>query len=238
MSWYTTGSENAEKMAASSQNRRTRNFFTRENETATIRFLKPLNESFNYKRAFVKKAKGNKLFTSPGLLPDPFVSAGYTLQPAFAWPIIDRRVLEFNDRVTGESRKVGPRVLYFADGPRTRKQLLAFEREVLNAVNEDREQDGEEPLTLEQFNITDYDIRAQKPKDSPWIFTAKKARPLSEEDKELVEKYTFDLSEELKPLPIEQIKNILGTTESEEDEDETPTAYSYSDEEEDVIKFS
>lgn len=238
MSWYSTGAAEAEKMAASSQNRRTRNFFTREGETATIRFLKPASESFNYKRAFVKKAQGNKLFTSPGVLPDPFVQAGYQLQPAFAWHIIDRRVLEFNDRTTGESRTVGPRILYFADGPRARKQLLAFEQEVLNGVNEDRETDGADPLLLGDFNLTSYDIRVQKPKGSPWIFTAKKPRPLSDGDKELIEKYTFDLAEELKPLPLPQIQNILGTTETKIEEEDEPAVYSYSDEDEDTIKFS
>lgn len=239
MSWYSTGAVEAEKMAMSAQNRRTRNFYTKPGETATIRFLKPAEQSFNYKRSFVPYTQGQKLFTSPGVSPDPFVEAGLSLQAAFAWHIIDRRVLEFPDRVTGETRRVGPRVLYFADGSRTRKQLLAFEKETLNSVNEDREAEGQSPLTLEEFNITSYDIRVQKPKDSPWILTAKKPRPLSDADNELVEKYYFELHEELAPLPVEQIKAIVSRDKApQKEDDEEVTAYSYSDDEDDQIKFN
>lgn len=235
MSWYSTGSENAERMAASVSVRRTRNFFTKPGETATIRFLSPASESFNYKRAFVKWAKGDKLLTSPQTIPDPFLEAGLQLQAAFAWLIIDRRTIEFDDRQTGEKRTIGPRILYFADGSRTRKQLIAFEKEMLNQHNEELEEEGRDPVTLSQFNLTSYDLKASKEKGAPWNFVAKRPKELSEGDKELVEKYKFNLVEELAPLPKHDLDALLKHRAQEPEEDET-TLYSY-DTEEDTISF-
>lgn len=241
MSWYSEGNEAAEQMAASTGNRRTRNFFlTDKDNGAVIRFLAPARESFNYKRAFVKWAKGQKLLTSPGTVPDPFVEAGLSLQAAFAWKVIDRRVIEFKDGTTGEDRKVGPRVLFFADGLRTRKQLLAFEREMLAQENEEREENGKEPLTLEEFNLTSYDIKVNKEPKAPWNFVAKRPKALSPADKELVEKADFELQEELKPLELAELNALLRggatapATVEEEDEKETP--YSY-DDEDDTVTF-
>lgn len=241
MSWYSTGHEEAEKLAQSTFTRRTRNFFTREGESARIRFLKPASQSFNYKRSFVSWAKGQKLLTSPDTVPDPFVERGLPLQAAFAWPIIDKRIIEIEDRESGQTKKIGPRILYFADGQRTRKQLVAFEKDVLAAINEEREEEGQKPLTLEEFNLTHYDLRVSKEKKAPWNFVAVKPKPLSKEDKELIENNPIDLKEELKPLPPAELKALLGQNSSQssssEVEDETET-YSYSDEEEDTVKFS
>jgi hypothetical protein len=241
MSWYTVGQEAADALAASqSQFRRTKNFFTRQDqgESAVIRFLSPAKDSFNYKRAFVKWAKGQKTFTSPQTVPDPFVEAGLQLQAAFAWKVIDRRVIEFDDKTTGEKKKIGPRVLYFADGQRTRKQLLAFEKQILEDENEARAEDGKDPLGLQDFNLTSYDLTVKKEKGAPWIFTAKRPRKLSKEDQELVEKNDFDLKEELAPLETPVLKALLGSPESVVEEKETETSYSYEDDGDDTIKFS
>lgn len=237
MSWYSTGAAEAEKLAQTTQNRRTRNFFTKSGESARIRFLKPATESFNYKRAFVPWAKGQKLLTSPDSVPDPFVERGLSLQAAFAWPIIDRRIFEFTDD-SGEEKKVGPRMLFFADGQRTRKQLVAFEREMLANVNEEREEEGQEPLTLEEFNLTSYDIKASKEKKAPWNFVAMRAKPLSNEDKELIEKHSINLQEELKPLPAPELKALLVQTSVEgETSTSSEETYSYSDDDDDTVSF-
>ena len=56
-------------------------------------------------------------------------------------------------------------------------------------------------------------MQAKKDKGSPWMFNAVrggKVKSLSEEDLELVEKYSFDLAEELKPLDVPAIKSLLG----------------------------
>lgn len=236
MSWYTEGHVEAERVAASTQQRRVKNFFTKSGESARIRFLKPARDSFNYKRVFIKWAKGQKLFTSPGEVDDPFVKAGMQLQASFAWPIIDRRVFEFTDQTTNEEKKVGPRLLFFADGQRTRKQLLAFEKEVLAMHNEELEEEGKDPVTLDQFNLTSYDIKVSKEKGAPWNFVAMKAKPLSSDDKELLEKQSISLEEELRPLPNAELNALLNNSESPASEDETE--YSYSDDDEDTIAFS
>jgi len=238
MSWYSTGADAAEKLTASSGGRRRANFYVQDGESARIRFLKPAAESFNYKRCFVKWAKGEKMLTSPDTTPDPFVERGLPLQASFAWPIIDRRVIEFSDQTTGEKKKIGPRVLYFADGSRTLKQLKAFEREMLNAVNEEREEDGKDALTLDEFNLTHYDLKVSKPKGAPWNFVQMRPKELSDKDNELVEKANLDLNGHdwlaniLKPLPLEELKSILGSSDEEEESSEDET-YSYSDDEED-----
>lgn len=243
MSWYSTGHEDAERLAASTVTRRTRNFFTKPGESARIRFLRPATESFNYKRAFVPWAKGQKLLTSPDTVPDPFVERGLSLQAAFAWPIIDRRTFEIEDRDTGEKKEIGPRILYFADGQRTRKQLVAFEREMLATINEDREEEGKEPFTLAEFNLTSYDIKASKEKRAPWNFVAVTPKPLSDVDKEMMEKGAIDLREELKPLPEADLKSLLSqgdtslSSAAADTEDESET-YSYSDDDDDTISFS
>lgn len=243
-SWYSVGAQEADKLAASTQTRRTRNFFTKAGEIATIRFLKPANESFNYRRSFVSWAKGQKLLTSPGTQPDPFVERGLSLQAAYAWPIIDRRIFEFEDNDTGEQRKSGPRILFFADGTRTRKQLQNFEKQMLQDYNEEREENGEEPVTLAEYNLTSYDIRCSKEQKAPWNFTAKRPKSLSKEDKDLVEKAEIDLSthewlaKELAPLPVAELRALLGGQKPEVDEsDSAGEAYSYSDDEEDTVKF-
>lgn len=245
MSWYSEGAEAAEQLAKSTnQVRRTKNFFTKPGESAIVRFLSPASESFNYKRAFVKWAKGEKMLTSPQTVPDPFVEAGLSLQAAFAWKVIDRRILKFKDQQTGEEKEVGPRVLYFADGQRTRKQLIAFEREMLESVNEERAEDGKEPLTLDQFNLTSYDLKVSKEKGAPWNFVAKRPKALSKADEELIEKYDFNLAEDLKPLESAELRGLLkgagaaeGNGASSSDDEEETVAYSYSDDEDDTIKF-
>lgn len=243
MSWYSTGAEAADEVAASVVNKKRRNFFTdqKKGEKATVRFLTGATESFNYKRAFVNRAKGEKMLTSPGTIPDPFIEVGLTLQAAFAWPIIDRRIIEFKDQQTGEEKKVGPRVLYFADGRRTQKQLVAFERDQLEMLNEERAEENLEPLTLEQYNLTSYDVLVSKSKGAPWNFTAKKARGLSTEDKKLIEDQPIDLEEELKPLPTAELKAVLSgqaaAAATEDNEEPTTYAYDTSDEEDETIKF-
>lgn len=242
MSWYSTGAQAADEMAASTVSRRRRNFYTKPGEGAVIRFLSPATKGFNYKRCFVKWAKGEKMLTSPGGAPDPFEAAGLQLQVSTAWLILDRRVLKFNDKQTGEEKEIGPRVLYFADGTRTRKQLQAFEQEMLAQENEERSENGLELLTLEQFNLTSYDLKASKETKAPWNFVAKRPKPLSKADQEIIEKGSFDLMEELKPLPLPEIQAILKghgpAADVDEDDDETTTgSYSYSDDDDDTIKF-
>lgn len=240
MSWYSVGAENAEKLVQSApKRRRTKNFFTRPGESAVIRFLSPASQSFNYKRAFVPWAKGQKLYTSPGVSPDPFVEAGLQLQTSFAWLILDRRVLQWKDPVTGEDKETGPRILYFADGITVRKQLLSLEKEVLANVNEERQEEGKDPLSPEEHNLTSYDIKVVKEKGSPWNFFPRKEKPLSAEDKALIKEYSFDLAEELKPYPQDELKALLrngnGNGVPSDNEDEG-IAYSY-DSEDDTIKF-
>lgn len=238
MSWFSTGAVAADQVAASMVTKRRRNFFTKPGERAVLRFLSPATESFNYKRSFVKWAKGEKMLTSPQTVPDPFVEAGLQLQAAFAWLVIDRRILEFKDQSTGEEKKIGPRIQYFADGQRTRKQLLAFEKDMLASVNEEREEDGKEPLTLEEFNLTSYDIAVSKDAKAPWNFTAKRPKELSKADRELVEKNSFELLEELKPLPVQELKSILGGGSSETEVASEGVVYSYGDDDDDTISFS
>lgn len=260
MSWYSTGNIAAEQLAASSSSsRRSRNFFTKEGESAVIRFLKPAAESFNYKRAFVKWAKGEKMLTSPGVAPDPFVEAGLSLQVSYAWPVIDRRVLEFDDKETGEKKSVGPRVMYFADGVRTRKQLVAFEKEMCAQANEELVDEGKEPKYVvqfqldkegniipehkdkEEFNLTHYDLKVSKEKKAPWNFVAKRPKKVSKDDEALVEKYAIDLMEELKPRPLPELVGILKgqaqQTSNGDSADEDVPEYSYSSDEDDTIKF-
>lgn len=254
MSWFSTGAEAADQVAASMITKRRRNFFTKAGESAVIRFLSPATQSFNYKRAFVKWAKGEKMLTSPQTVPDPFVEAGLQLQAAFAWVILDRRILEIKDQTTGETKEIGPRVLYFADGQRTRKQLIAFEKEMLISENEDRAENGLEPLTAEEFNLTSYDLKVSKDAKAPWNFVAKRAKELSAKDKELVEKAGDGqdllnvevqknwLMEELKPLPMPELNALLKGAATQQangavDDDDATTAYSYSSDNDDTIKF-
>lgn len=240
MSWYSTGEVEALKLEASGQNRRARrNFFVTKDETATIRFTRPAAESFNYRRVFVKWAQGNKLYTVQDSTLPLVKQAGLQLQASFAWPIIDRRIITLNDRVTGEERSFGPRMMVFADGTKTRKQLLAFEKEQLNLYNEERQEEGLEPVTLEEYNLTSYDVRVSKAQGSPWLFTAKKPKPLSEADLELIEKQNLSLEEELAPLAPIELGAVLGTNKAHEvDEEEETTEYSYSDEEDGTLSFS
>lgn len=240
--WFTQGFDEAEKMAqsVSSGRRKSRNFWLKAGEEAVIRFLKPASDSFNYKRAFVPWAKGQKLFTSPGSVPDPLAEAGLQLQAAFAWPILDRRIIEFEDKSTGETKKVGPRVLFFADGQMTRKALLALENTVRKDVNEERAEEGEEPLTEQDLNITHFDIRISKA-EKGWNLAAIRGgrpKPLSEDDKETIEKYSFDLLEELEPLPIDQLRAVVARTDQNAvATGEKEAAYSYGDDKSDEPEF-
>lgn len=254
MSWFSTGAEAADQVAASMITKRRKNFFTKAGESAVIRFLSPATQSFNYKRSFVKWAKGEKMLTSPQTVPDPFVEAGLQLQAAFAWVILDRRVLEIKDQTSGETKEIGPRVLYFADGQRTRKQLIAFEKEMLISENEDRAENGLEPLSPEEFNLTSYDLKVSKDSKAPWNFVAKRPKELSAKDKELIEKAGDGqdllnlevqhhwLLEELKPLPMAELLGVLkgagAGVNASDDSDDATTAYSYSSDEEDTIKFA
>lgn len=245
MNWYSTGSAEAEKLAASTQTRRTRNFFTKPGESARIRFLKPAAASFNYKRAFVTWAKGQKLLTSPGTAPDPFVERGLSLQAAFAWPILDKRTIEIKDRDSGEEKKIGPRVLFFADGQRTRKQLIAFERDMLDNVNEEREEEGKDPLTLEEFNLTSYDLKVSKDQKAPWNFIGTRPKELAKEENELIEKAQIDLSShdwlarELAPLPSAELKILLENSPAPvKAAGSSDEAYSYDDNDDDTVSFS
>lgn len=239
MSWYSEGNEGAEQLTATASTfRRQRNFFTKDGEPAArLRFLKPAQESFNYKRAFIPSApKGtNKLQTSYDTPDCPVVkSPKHNLQVAFAWPIIDRRILKFKDK-SGEDKEVGPRVLYFADGIRTRKQLIQFEKDMLANKNEERAEDGLEPLTLEEFNLTHYDIKASKAKGAPWTFTQVRPKDLTEADLELIEAEPIVLHEELEPLPKEQLAALVGG--AVEETPEATTAYSYEANDDDTVDF-
>jgi len=241
MSWYSVGEEAAEAVEAANQNRKSRrNFFTQEGESARIRFLKRASESFNYKRGFVKWAQGEKLLTVPDVAPNPFLEAGLTTQIAFAWPILDKRIITIKDKQTGEDKEIGPRILYFADGTRTRKQLIAFEKEMLAAENESRQEEGKEPLTLDEYNLTHYDIKASKPKGSPWNFVAVRSKPeLTKAEQELVEKYPVNLEEELKPKPIAELRALLRQPQVTDSEEDSETIeYSYSADDDDVVKLS
>lgn len=248
--WYTTEAEAADALAAASsvQRRSNKSFWIQQGkEDATIRFLLPATASFNYKRSYVPAARGQKFYTSPQTDPDPFVQAGLQLQATFAWWVLDRRVIEFEDKQTHEKKKVGPRVLFFADGQRTRKQLIAFEKAQLKAENEEREQDGKDPLKLEDFNLTHYDVTVSKDKGAPWLFTARRPRALQKADKELIEKSALDLSKEkqfeelakeLAPLPIADIRILLNqqavAAAEDSTEEESSTPYSYDDEEDKI----
>lgn len=242
MSWYSEGNEGAEQLTAATSNfKKRRNFFTIDGEPAAkIRFLKPAQESFNYQRSFIKQApKGmEKLQTSYGTPDCPLVkSPKQTLQAAFAWPVIDRRVLKFKDRQSGEDKEVGPRIMYFADGVRTRKQLIAFEKEMLANKNEERAEEGLDPLTLPEYNLTSYDLKVTKPKGAQWIIMQVREKDLTKADRELIEKEPITLHEELAPLPKDQLQAILGGGAVEEEAAET-TAYSYDTDDDDTIDFS
>lgn len=236
MSWFSTGFEEAEKMAQSQSRlrRRNRNFWVKPGEEAIIRFLKPARDSLNYKRAFVPWVKGQKLYTSPGTAPDPLVEAGLSLQAAFAWPILDRRKFSFEVEEDGKKvqKEVGPRFLYFADGQMVRKALIALENTMRKDLNEERAEEGLDPVSGDEYNITSFDIRISKA-EKGWNLTGVrggKPKPLSSDDKEIIEKYTFDLSEELKPLPVAELATVVAKPGGEEaagKEDEGASSYSY-----------
>lgn len=228
MSWFNVGFEAAESMSAPRLRRTNRNFWTKPEETAVVRFLSPAKDTFNFKRSFVKESKGQKYFTSPMVEPDPFVQAGYTLQSTFAWKILDRRILEFTDR-NGEDQKVGPRILYLAVGHKDRKSLQAFEAQMLADYNEYLKEEGKKPVTLDQYNLTSFDIRMSKPPKGNWQFVAVRGgtpKALSKEDKKLVEENDFSLEEELKPLPMDEIKAVLNNVRRFTPAEES-TEYSY-----------
>lgn len=251
MSWYSVGAEAADQVAASMAGKKRKNFFTKPGERATIRFLAPATKSFNYKRCFVKSAPGEKMLTSPQTVPDPFVEAGLQLQAAFGWWIIDRRILKFKDQQTGEEKEVGPRVLYFADGQRTRKQLIGFEKDQLVNANEDRAEESQDALDLEEFNLTNYDLTVSKESKAPWNLSAKRPKDLSKADHDLIEK-TFGveygeltqelmfekLAEELAPLPMAELRGVLklNGNGAEAEDDAEPVKYSY-DSEDDTLDF-
>lgn len=236
MSWYSEGAEAADAVAASMVTRKRRNFFTKAGESGVVRFLRPAQDSFNYKRSFVKWAKGEKMLTSYDSPECPLVQhPNTTLQAAFAWPILDRRILKFKTD-QGEEKEIGPRVLYFADGQRTRKQLIAFENQMLLDENEARAEDGHDPLTLEEYNLTSYDLTVRKDPKAPWVITAKRPKALTSKDLELIESDSFVLVEELAPLAIAELKAILGTSPAETSGEET-TTYSYADDDDDAISL-
>lgn len=236
MSWMSTGFDEAEKVAASAGRgrRKNRNFWTKPGEEAIIRFLKPAKDTINYKRAFVPWAKGQKLYTSPGAQPDPLVEAGLQLQAAFAWPILDRRVFEFditNDEGKVERKKVGPRFLYFADGQQTRKALIALEATARKDLNEERTEEGLEPLSEAEYNLTHFDVRISKA-DKGWNITpvrGGRAKELSDHDKGIIEKYAFNIVDEIAPLATDQLRAIVSRDEPAASE--PATSYSYGDEE-------
>lgn len=239
MSWFSEGAAAADAVSASMVSKRKRNFFTdqKKSEKAVIRFLRPASESFNYKRSFVKWARGEKMQTSYDTPECPLVqNPDLQLQATFAWPIIDRRILKFVDAQTNEAKEVGPRVMYFADGGRTRKQLIAFEAQMLADENEARAEDGKEPLKLEQYNLTHYDLTVTKAQKAPWVITAKRPKTLSKEDLELVEKNPIDLAEEVQPLPLAELRALIGgpvaapASNSEED----TVSYSYSEDDDEI----
>lgn len=213
MSWFNTGFDEAERMSQVGTRRSNRNFWTKPDETAVIRFLTPAKETFNLKRAFIKENKGQKYFTSPMVEPDPFIQAGYALQATFVWKILDRRVLEFTDR-NGEDQKVGPRVLYFAVGQRDRKALQAYESQMLADYNEQLKEDGKKEVSVAEYNITSFDMKVSKPKGAAWQFFAVRGgqpKKLSAEDKKLIEETDFVLEEDLKPLPMPEIVQVLNS---------------------------
>ena len=211
MSWFSVGFEEAERMSQPSVRSSNKNFWTKPDESAVVRFLSPAKNTVNIKRAFIPGAKGQKYYTSPMVDPDPFVEAGYNLQSTFIWKILDRRVLEFTNK-NGQDMKVGPRVLYFAVGQRDRKALLAFEAQMLQDYNDQLKEDGKPLMTAEEYNISSYDVRISKPKGGAWQFIALRGgqpKALSAADKKLVEEGDFSLEEELKPLPLAYIHTML-----------------------------
>lgn len=226
--WMTRGFEEAEKMVRNTVRRkRQRNFWTYPGERAKIRFLRSAKDSVNFKRCFVPWIQGNKFLTSPDVQPNPFIEAGRNLQPAFAWPIIDRRILEI-EQEGEETKNIGPRILYFAEGPKTRRALIAFENEIRAQINEEREADGLEPFTEEQYNLTSFDLRVVKEKGAPWQFLPVKGgepKELSDEDKKLIEENPINLEMELEPLPLEDIKQLLIRPTSESAEPAEPYSY-------------
>lgn len=241
MSWYSVGFQEAEKMQIPTQRKSRKNFWTKPGESAVLRFMTPAKDSFNYKRAYVPWAKGQKYYTSPGVAPDPFVQAGMTLQSTFAWKVIDRRVIEFDVEEEGKTvtKTVGPRLLYFADGQRTRKSLIAFENQIREDVNEERKEEGLPPLSEEEFNLTHFDVKAVKEKGAPWQFFAVrggKAKALSADDLKLADEADFDLKEELKPLSVAEITTLINLQVPAEKAD-AGESYSYGDEEDDQPVF-
>lgn len=239
MSWMTEGFDAAEKLAASAKGsrRKNRNFWTKPGEEAIIRFLKPAKETVNFKRAFVPWAKGQKLYTSPGTTPDPLLEAGLSLQAAFAWPILDRRVLEFEVEEEGKKvmKKVGPRFQYFADGQQTRKALIALEATARKDLNEERAEEGKDPLSEADYNLTHFDIRISKA-DKGWNLTPVRGgrpKPLSDQDKEIIEKYVFNIAEEIAPLGVAELRAIVSKDEPTS-QPEAATSYSYGDDGDDT----
>lgn len=217
--WYSTGYEQAEKMQGESVRKSRKNFWTKPGESAVLRFLAPAKDSFNYKRAYVPSARGQKYFTSPGSHPDPFVEKGLTLQSTFAWKVIDRRILTFEVQEEGRTaeKTIGPRMLYFADGQRTRKSLIAFENQIREDINEQRKEDGLPAFTAEEFNLSSFDVKVVKEKGAPWQFFAVRGgqpKALSAEDKKLVEEGDFDLREELRPAELGVIRTLLANVNS------------------------
>jgi site-specific DNA-cytosine methylase len=229
--WFTEGFEAAEAAASqSSRGGRNHNFWTKDGEAAVVRFLSSSKDTFNIKRAFIKEAKGQKYFTSPMSQPDPFIQAGYPLQNTFIWKILDRRVLTFTDRANNE-QTIQPRVLYFAMGQRDRKALQAFEAQMLADYNEELVEAGKQPVTDADYNITKFDMKVSKPKGQPWMFhPVRRGKPtaLDAADLQIIEDTDFDLAEELKPLPMEQILQVIGQQVSPvSSTSDTGSTYSY-----------
>lgn len=241
MSWFSVGFQEAEKMQTQTQRKSRKNFWTKPGESAVIRFMTPAKDSFNYKRAYVPWAKGQKYYTSPGVAPDPFTQAGMQLQSTFAWKVIDRRVIEFEVQEEGQTvtKNIGPRLLYFADGQRTRKSLIAFENQIREDINEERKEEGLPPLSEEEFNLTHFDVKAVKEKGAPWQFFAVrggKAKPLSADDLKLADEHDFDLKEELRPLSVAEITTLINLQAPTEDKS-TGESYSYGEEEDEEPVF-
>lgn len=252
MSWYSTGAEAAEALqAASSSGKRRKDFWIQQGkEDATIRFLAPATQSFNYRRCFIKWAKGNKFATVADDAPFLSHPANLSIQNTFGWWVLDRRKFEIDDKETGEKKTIGPRVVFFADGTRTRKQLVAFEKQQLKNENEDREQDGKDALELKDFNLTHYDVSVSKDKGAPWLFTAKRSRKLSKEDLAVIDKANLPLddiqkqhallADELAPPTSTMLASILNQAQVQEEEasvEEKATSYSYDDNDDDVVSF-
>lgn len=241
MSWFTEGFEAAEQAAQSGSRSKNHNFWTKPDEVAQVRFLTPAKDTFNIKRAFIPSARGQKYFTSPMVEPDPFLQAGYSLQTTFVWKVLDKRTVTFTDRANKE-QSVGPRVLYFAVGQRDRKALQAFEAQMLADYNEELVEAGKPPVTIDDYNITAFDIKMQKAKSSPWMFSAvRRGKPtaISAEEREVIKETDFDLAEDLKPLSLDEIRQVLNQSPQEKQTSSSSESadYSYDTEPEEVPTF-